>query len=74
MRRSGVGLILFLSQSFAFALQGFKMALAGLVVKTKFLIFPIVVFNRRFEFARNISKMAASCKSGRNKRREVKVG
>ena len=50
------------------------MALAGLVVKTKFLIFPFAVFNRRFEFARNISKMAASCKSGRNKRREVKVG
>ncbi|XP_068751562.1 large ribosomal subunit protein uL10m-like [Montipora capricornis] len=48
------------------------MALAGLVVKTKFLIFPFAVFNRRFEFARNISKMAASCKSGRNKRREVK--
>ena len=51
----------------------FNMALTGVGVRTT-LIFPCVISSARFRLVRSISKMAASCKAGRNKRREVKVG
>ncbi|XP_029203910.2 39S ribosomal protein L10, mitochondrial-like [Acropora millepora] len=49
------------------------MALTGVGVRTtNCLIFPCVISSARFRLVRSISKMAASCKAGRNKRREVK--
>ncbi|XP_073230573.1 large ribosomal subunit protein uL10m-like [Porites lutea] len=49
------------------------MALACIrTAKTNFLAVPFLVSTARVELTRNISKMARSCKAGRNKRREVK--
>ncbi|KAM7442008.1 hypothetical protein ABFA07_009038 [Porites harrisoni] len=49
------------------------MALACIrTAKTNFLALPFIVSTARVELTRNISKMARSCKAGRNKRREVK--
>ena len=52
-----------------------KMALACIrTAKTNFLALPFLVSTARVELTRKVSKMARSCKAGRNKRREVKVG
>ncbi|CAH3190051.1 unnamed protein product, partial [Porites evermanni] len=49
------------------------MALACIrTAKTNFLALPFLVSTARVELTRKISKMARSCKAGRNKRREVK--
>ena len=54
-------------------IEAFKMALASIGVKTNIFILPFAVSVGRCACIRSISKMASSCKAGRNKRREVKV-
>ena len=68
MKRTGAVFLPRLSPS---STKSFKMALAC-VRTTKTL--PFLVSTARVELTRSISKMARSCKAGRNKRREVKVG
>lgn len=72
MKRTGALFLPRLSPSFT---KSSKMALASIrTAKTNFLALPFLVSTARIELTRNISKMARSCKAGRNKRREVKVG
>ena len=51
-----------------------KMALVNVGARADVFILPFSASIGRFEFTRSISKMASSCKAGRNKRRQVKVG
>ena len=72
MKRTGA---LFLPRLSPSSTKSSKMALACIrTAKTNFLALPFIVSTARVELTRNISKMARSCKAGRNKRREVKVG
>lgn len=75
MKRTGALFLPRLSPSFTKSSKTSKMALASIrTAKTNFLALPFLVSTARIELTRNISKMARSCKAGRNKRREVKVG
>lgn len=72
MKRTGA---LFLPRLSPSSTKSSKMALACIrTAKTNFLALPFLVSTARVELTRKISKMARSCKAGRNKRREVKVG
>ena len=72
MKRTGA---LFLPRLSPSSTKSSKMALACIrTAKTNLLALPFLVSTARVELTRNISKMARSCKAGRNKRREVKVG
>ena len=71
MWKTGAQVFTSLSRS---SYEVFKMALTSVRAKTNFFVLPFAVGISRFALTRSITKMARSCKAGRNKRREVKVG
>ena len=74
MRRTGARADISFPVSRVRCWKAFKMALANVAAKANVFVLPFSASIGRFEFTRSISKMASSCKAGRNRRRQVKVG